>query len=136
MSNRVLENIIIITLIGVIFCLVFPIVQRIIYKSDLEGVKASVYGNIDSVKLLYLNESNSDEIDLPFTVVYTSKGYKLYIGKSEYNANNKIETHGRKPIGGKINISPTGLITVTNLDYKNYICSMPPGGDLVCKRLS
>ena len=70
MSNRVLENIIIITLIGVIFCLVFPIVQRIIYKSDLEGVKASVYGNIDSVKLLYLTESNSDEIDLPFTVVF------------------------------------------------------------------
>ena len=136
MNNRVLENIVIITLIGIIFCLLFPIVQKIIYKSDLDGIKASVYGNVDSVKLLYLNESNVDEIGLPFTVVYDYNGYKTYIGKDEYNTNNKIETHGRMPIGGSINITPTGLVTVSDLEYKNYVCSMPPGGELTCKRSS
>ena len=136
MNNRVLENIIIITLIGVIFCLLFPIVQNIIYKSDIEGVKASVYGSIDSVKLLYLNESNASEIGLPFTVVYDNDSYKTYVGKDEYNTNNKIETHGRKPIGGSINITPAGLVTVSDLKYKNYVCSMPPGGELSCKRSS
>ena len=136
MSNRVFENILIVTLIGIIFCLLFPIVQRIIYKSEIEGVKASVYGSIESVKLLYLNESNADEIGLPFTVVYNENGYKTYIGKNEYRAFYKMDIHGRKPIGGTINITPAGLVTVTKLKFKNYMCSMPPGGDLTCKRNS
>ena len=136
MNNRLLENIIIITLIGTLFCLIFPFVQKIIYQSDLDGVEASVYGNIDSVKYLYITESNEDEIDLPFTVKYNLNGYSVYVGSNLYAARNVIENHGRKPIGGEINISPAGLVTVTDLSFKNYICSMPPGGDLTCKRSS
>ncbi len=136
MGNKTVENIFIIALIGIIACLIFPIVQRTIYAAQLSGIESSVYGSIDSVKVLYTNESLNQEITLPFTVKYNKKGYNLYLGTKKITAKEKITKSGRLPIGGHITINPDGTISVVKLKYEKFICSKPPNGELKCQRNS
>ncbi len=136
MSNKTLENIVVVSLVGIIICFLFPIVQNIIYESEEKGAESSVYASIDSVKLLYVVESHKEKIDLPFSIQYNGDSYVAYIGNKPYSTSNKIENKGRKPISGKISIDPNENVTVTNLKINNFVCSMPPKGDLNCKRSS
>ena len=136
MSNKTVENIFIIALIGIIACLLFPIVQKTIYDAQLSGIKSRVYGSIDSVKVLYTNESLNQEITLPFTVKYNKDGYNIYLGTKKINAEEKITKSGRLPVGGRITINPNGSVSVIELKYDKYICSKSPNGELKCQRNS
>lgn len=123
MKNRRFEVIIICMLIGIIICLVFPIVEKIIYKSQLSGIESSVHGAISSVQVLYTKSSLKTDIELPFTVEYTENSYKLYSGISKITLKDKIDSKGRKPIGGKIVITKTGEILAKNLKFEKFTCN-------------
>lgn len=136
MSNKTIENIFIIMLIGIIVCLLLPIVQKISDNSQLSSIESSAKGNMESVKMLYTDESLQQEIALPFTVEYYEGGYNVY------SANQKIEIHqqltekGRNPISGIITINSDGSTSVTDLKYEKYNCSKSPNGKIKCQRNS
>ena len=137
LSNKTVENIFVIMLIGIIICFVFPIVQNTIYKAQLSGIESSVYGNISSVELLYIKANNNNEaLGLPFTVKYTEDAYIAYVGNKEYSLSESLTVKGRKPISGKIIIGSDGQISVENLQYEHFICDKAPNDEVNCVRNS
>ena len=84
MNNRVLENMLIVTLIGIILCLLFPIVQKIVLDADKKGAEASANASIASVQLLFIKENKNHQLILPFTVDYNEQSYNVYVNGEEY----------------------------------------------------
>lgn len=136
--DKKFENLVIITLLLIVACLLFPIVFKIIEASQLGTAKSSVYGSIDSVKNLYLNEVTSPDstITLPFTIKYDNGSYKAYCGSKEIDLNYELDTTGRQPISGQIMWGADDKISVINLKYKDYTCNKEPMGDVECQKNS
>ncbi len=130
--SRMWENVIVVILIMVIFCLVFPIVKLSIYSSQLSSVKDSVYASINSVSLLYFKENQNNNASLPFMVTYTESNYKIYSNKVVYDGDEKLEKSGMRPIGGYIVINSNGSISVVNLEYSNFVCNKSSNGNVKC----
>ena len=138
MKDKKLENMIIITLVLIIGCFLFPIVFSIINNSQEGTIKSTVYGNIDAVKNLYLNEvtNPTSEIVLPFTLEYINRNYRTYCGNEEVFLSNKLEVKGIQPISGKITWGEDDKIVVENLKYRNYTCNKKASGDVECVKNS
>jgi len=136
MNNRVLENMLIVTLIGIILCLLFPIVQKIVLDADKKGAEASANASIASVQLLFIKENKNHQLILPFTVDYNEQSYNVYVNGEEYSSKEQIETKGRRPIGGSISIMPSGIVIAVNLKYKTYTCNKSALGEVECLRNS
>ena len=136
MKNRRFEIIVIFMLIGIIICILFPVVQKIIYKSQLSGIESSVHGTISSVQVLYAKSSLTTDISLPFIVEYNKKGYDLYSNSKKITLKEKIDNKGRKPIGGKIIVMPSGEILAENLKFEKFICNKQHLKNVQCIRNS
>lgn len=133
--SRMWENVVVVTLIFIIFCMVFPIVKLSIYKSELSSVKDSVYASMSSVSILYFKESQVNNASLPFTVTYTENNYKIYSNKVVYDGDEKLEKSGMRPTGGYIVINSNGSISVIDLKYNHFVCNKPSNGEVVCEKV-
>ena len=137
LSNKTIENIFILMLIGIIICFIFPIVEHTIYKAQLSGVESSVYGNISSVELLYMKAYNDNEqISLPFTIEYKGDSYIAYVAGKEYNMKESLNIKGQQPISGQITINQSGEVSVSSLKYKNFTCNKAANDKVNCTRNS
>ena len=136
MSNKTLENIVICILVGIVLCLLLPVVQKIVYKSQLEGAESSANGAIASVQVLFTKANLNEEIPLPFKVKYTKNGYQTYARDKKIKLHTTITNDGEDPIDGEISISLTGDIVVKNLKFSHFTCNKETLKPLECKRNS
>lgn len=133
--SKIWETVIVIILIAVVICLVFPIIKIIIAKSQFEGVKNGINATAENVKAFYLNETVTSDVELPFTVTYDADGYTM-----SSNGHNYVSTTELKskiiPTGGTITVNNVNQVSVENLRYKNYICNKTPNTAVSCKEIS
>lgn len=135
-NDKKFENLVIVLLLLIIMALLSPFVVKIINKSWKNNFESSVYGSIESVKNLYLNEVTNplSAVTLPFMVEYSEDSYKVYSGGVEIDLTYKLETKGLKPISGSIMWNTDSNVVVKDLRYKgyNYVCNKVPLGDVEC----
>lgn len=134
MSEKVVENIFVVMLVLIIFCFLSPFIQKIIYNAQISGAESSVYGSIDSIRILYIKESSKEKISLPLTVEYTKESYRIFSGNKEYEVD--LEFEGQKPISGKIILGSDNEVSVVDLKYGGLICNKSLNGNVKCVRNS
>lgn len=131
-NNRKWENVIVIVLIAIIICLLFPIIQSIILNSKLSSTKTSSESVINMAELVYTKASMSQKITFPFVVNFTSDNYTAYAGNDNNIISSDVTFKGRLPESGTIIIYSDGEVAVNNLIYDDIVCNQIKGKNIEC----
>lgn len=133
-GNKILENMVIFVLIGVVVIMLWPVLQKMFERAQIDAAENKVYTLVDNVKNLYLEENQNafSEVSLPFTVIFKDGSYKTICSGSEVELETKLK--GKLPISGTILYGADSELSVINLEYKNFVCSMPPAGEVSCEK--
>ncbi len=134
-GKNIWENVIVFILLGIIVCLVTPIIQGLFYNSQVSGAKSSAEELVSSISILYGNFSMEREIVLPFTMQFReNKTYDIYEDTTKISSNQLLEK-GNKPISGSIVMDKNGEIYAQNITYDNgIVCNMEKGKEMQCVR--
>lgn len=132
--SKIWETVIVVTLVAVVICLLFPIIKIIIAKSQFEGIKNGVNATAENVKAFYLNETVTSDVSLPFVVTYSDDGYTMTSNGHNYVSSSKLDSK-LVPTGGTITVNDYNQVSVENLRYKNYICNKTPNTSVQCKEI-
>ena len=68
-NEKIWESVIVIVLIGIIICLLTPIVQAIIFTSKVSSTETSAENLVNTVEILYAKASMSTQVSFPFIVI-------------------------------------------------------------------
>ncbi len=122
---KMVENIIIL----------LPSVTSLASKSLQVSAQTSTINSIEMVKGLYTTINLTDEVNLPFKVVYNKEGYKIYSDGKEYipKESIKVTISGKNPTDGSIEITTEGKIIVKNLKFGSLKCNQSSDSKLTCK---
>ncbi len=132
---KMVENGLVIILLFVIIIILLPSVTAVISKSMQMSAKTNTKGTVEIVKELYININLTDDVILPFKVIYNKKGYEIYSGGEKYTPVKtiKIKNEGKLPTSGSVEIDSEGYTTVKNLKFGLYKCNQIKDGDIVCE---
>lgn len=129
------ETVIVVVLIAVVICLLFPVIKIVIDKARFSGIKSGVNATAENVKDFYLNETIFGTAELPFMVTFNESGYSMFSNGKLYTSDNQLEEK-LIPTGGSIVVDKNNRVSVSNLRYKNYICNKLPNTAVECKEIS
>ena len=103
---KMVENGLVIILLFVIIIILLPSVTAVISKSMQMSAKTNTKGTVEIVKELYININLTDDVILPFKVIYNKKGYEIYSGGEKYTPVKtiKIKNEGKLPTSGSVEI--------------------------------
>ncbi len=135
-SNKIFENVIIICLISVFLCLLFPVIQKIIKDSQVSGAETSAKEIVTNVEVFYSNISILHGTTLPFTITYNEDGYVAYEGNKPLSLNEELTNKGETPTQGTVTIGANGYATVKDLKIGNYICNKTEKDEVKCEKSS
>lgn len=131
---RTIEYSAILVFFLIIIIILVPSVYKIVYNMAKDSATTSTQGMIDTVKSYYVDINLLNEVGLPFKVVFDEDGYTFYENgkKVEYESHLNIETTGKAPTSGSIQINTDGTVTVTDLTFGNFKCNQTNSSDIVC----
>lgn len=135
-NQKVWENVIIVVLIAIVACLLWPIIQTIFFDSKFSSAQNNTENAIDMVELLYTRASMDQEIPFPFVVTFKDGDYTAYAGSETNIINTKIDHDGKLPDSGHVILSSDGLINAIDLTYDDIICNKFKEQPLECVKNS
>ena len=133
---KMVENGLVIILLFIIIVILLPSVTTMASKSMQSAAKTNTIANIEFVKELYTTINLTDTVNLPFKVVYTDDGYKIYSNKTRYKktVNVKLDSKNKLPTEGSIEIKEDGYTVVKNLKFGGYKCNQEKYMEIICER--
>ncbi len=134
MAGRTIwENVIIFVLLGVVVCFITPIIQAIVYKTQMSAAESNTESLVKIAKELYADLNREREVNLPFTVSFNEdQTYNLYENTTKI-AENQSLTSGETPTSGNIIIDQNGDTTAKNIQFGNIVCNLE-GEQVICTR--
>ncbi len=132
---KIVENIMIVVLLFVIIIILLPSVSVVMNKSLRSSAEISTKETAEAVKELYININLIDSVNVPFKVIYDNEGYTIYSNGIKYTPRQsiKIESEGKMPTSGSVEIDKEGFTTVKDLKFGIYKCNQIKDGDITCE---
>lgn len=132
---KMVENGLVIILLFVIITILLPSVTSLVAKSLQLSAQTSTQGTIDMVKSLYTTINLTDEVNLPFKVIYNKDGYTIYSDNKKYTPKEeiKVSISGKMPTGGSVEITTGGQVTVKDLKFGSITCNQINNNIPVCE---
>lgn len=120
----------------IIIIIVWPSLSKIIYNMRHDSAITSTKGTIEIVKSFYIDMNLTNEVALPFKVVFTKDGYTYYEDgkKVNYKRQLNIKNEGKLPKAGSIEIQIDGTVKVKNLTFGTFKCNQTSEQNLVCDK--
>lgn len=120
----------------IIIIIVWPSLSKIFYNMRRDSAITSTKGTIEIVKSFYIDMNLTNEVALPFKVVFTKDGYTYYEDgkKVNYKRQLNIKNKGELPKSGSIEIQIDGTVKVENLTFGNFKCNQTSEQNLVCDK--
>lgn len=118
----------------VIIIIIYPSLSKIFYNMGHDSAITSTQGTIDTVKSFYIDMNLTNEVALPFKVVFDKNGYKYYENGKEVNYKRQlnIKNDGELPKAGSVEIRADGTVAVVDLTFGNFKCNQTTEQNLVC----
>ena len=118
----------------VIIIIIYPSLSKIFYNMGHDSAITSTQGTIDTVKSFYIDMNLTNEVALPFKVVFDKDGYTYYENGKEVNYKRQlnIKNNGELPKSGSIEIRTDGTVAVVDLTFGNFKCNQTTEQNLVC----
>lgn len=133
-NEKIWESVIVIVLIGIIICLLTPIVQAIIFTSKVSSTETSAENLVNTVEILYAKASMSTQVSFPFIVIFDKGNYTIYSQTEKNIINETINFEGKLPDAGAIIRYNNGTMSASNLTFGDVICNQRPNNNMKCKR--
>lgn len=133
-NQKIWENVIVFILIGIVICMVTPIIQLIFFKSKISGAESNAENLIDMVELLYAKASMNAQISFPFIVIFDDGNYTVYSQTETNIINETIDFDGELPEAGAIIMYNDGSMSASNLTFGDIVCNQRPNNNMQCKR--
>lgn len=132
---KMVENGLVIILLFSMVIIFLPAVINFIGKSLILSARSNTEGTTQLVEELYININLTDDVFLPFEVVFNKEGYEIYTGKKKYTPIKKlkIKTKAKLPRSGSILIDSNGSRIIKNLKFGLVKCNQKANEKLVCK---
>ncbi len=120
----------------IIIIIVWPSLSKMFYNMRHDSAITSTKGTIETVKSFYVNVNLTNEVALPFKVVFTKDGYTYYENgkKVNYERQLNIKNDGELPKEGSVEIQTDGTVKVENLTFGNFKCNQTSEQNLVCDK--
>ena len=153
MQNRkgftLIELLAVIVILAIIALITTPTILNVMENSRRDAAKDKAYGTIKAVQLAYTQAQVSYEVNMPYTVDFSSKSDGSKDGSTEkgftYVEGQEVQASGEMPTAGKITIGTNGQIYIATEDvnngaalkFGNYYCydlGANKNHEVACKR--
>lgn len=133
-TSRVMEYSAIVIFLMIILIILVPSVSKIVYNMSKDASVSNTKGTIDMVKSFYVDMNLTNEVGLPFKVVFDKNGYTFYENgkKVNYKRQLNIKNQGKLPKAGSVTINVDGTVSVKDLTFGNFKCNQTNDQNLVC----
>ena len=127
MQNRkgftLIELLAVIVILAIIALITTPTILNVMENSRRDAAKDKAYGTIQAVQLAYTQAQISYEVNLPYTVDFSSKSDGASDGTTEkgftYVEGQEVQASGEMPTAGQIKIDENGQIYIATNDVNN-----------------
>lgn len=125
---KMVENGLVIIVLFVIIIILYKPLIKTIDKVKLQSAEESTRSAFNMVKNYYTSLNLTEEVNLPFKVVFDenqAKGYIIYSNEKEYTPSGliKLKIEGKLPTSGSVEIKEDGEVETLNLVFGKYICN-------------
>ena len=153
MQNRkgftLIELLAVIVILAIIALITTPTILNVMENSRRDAAKDKAYGTIQAVQLAYTQAQISYEVNLPYTVDFSSKSDGSSDSTTDkgftYVEGQEVQASGEMPTAGQVLIDNDGQIYInaTESNYKsglkfgNYYCydlGATKNHEVACKR--
>lgn len=135
---KLVENMMVILVMFTIIIILAKPLGELVAQNLKTSAETSTRGTIEMVKELYTTINITDEVNLPFKVVYKNDGYTIYSNNEVYTPTMtlNLQDKDKLPTEGSVTVEKDGTIVVKNLKFGLYKCNQNSEGadnELVCK---
>ena len=133
-TRKVVEYSAVVIIILVLLAILVPSLQKIVYNMSQNSSITSTKGTIEIVKTFYTDMNLTNEVGLPFRVVFNKNGYTFYEAgiKVNYKRRLNVKNTGKLPKAGYVEITIDGTVTVKDLTFGNFKCNQTNEKNLIC----
>ena len=135
-DTKFVENGMVIILLFIVIIILLPLLTTLISKAFNTSAKTNTEELIEFTKNVYTTINLTEEINLPFKIVFDNGKYTVYTKNTEYKLNEKTKkmNKAKLPSSGSILIKEDGEVVIENVKFGLYKCNQTKQNKVVCNK--